>query len=155
MNKMKYDYYKTNSDETLVFLHGWGLSGNHFDKIINKQVFNSNYQLLSDNILFGTGTSVGVVEGEVLKIESAELDIDTTDKILVTKMTDPGWVFLIKNSKGIIAEQGSLLSHTAIITRELKKPSVVNVKNAMTLLNDGDRIKIDGEKGTIEIIERV
>ena len=125
------------------------------DKIINKQVFDNDYQLLSDTILLGIGTSVGIVEGEVLKIESAELDIDTTDKILVTKMTDPGWVFLIKNSKGIVAEQGSLLSHTAIITRELKKPSVVNVKNAMTLLNDGDRIKIDGEKGTIEIIERV
>jgi len=36
MNKMKYDYYKTNSDETLIFLHGWGLTGNHFNKIINK-----------------------------------------------------------------------------------------------------------------------
>lgn len=125
------------------------------DKIINKQVFDNDYQLLSDNILYGTGTSVGIVEGEVLKIDNAELCIDTTDKIIITKMTDPGWVFLIKNSKGIVAEQGSLLSHTAIITRELKKPSVVNVKNAMTLLNDGDRIKIDGEKGTIEIIERV
>lgn len=125
------------------------------DKIINKQVFDNDYQLLSDNILYGTGTSVGIVEGEVLKIDNVELGIDTTDKIIITKMTDPGWVFLIKNSKGIVAEQGSLLSHTAIITRELKKPSVVNVKNAMTLLNDGDRIKIDGEKGTIEIIERV
>ena len=68
-------------------------------------------------------------------------------------MTDPGWVFLIRNSIGIIAEQGSLLSHTAIISRELKKPAVVNVKNALQVLHNGDRIRIDGLKGRIEILE--
>ena len=65
-------------------------------------------------------------------------------------MTDPGWVFLIKNAVGIIAEQGSLLSHTAIISRELHKPAVVNVSNVMHILKTGDKVRINGTTGVIE-----
>ena len=71
-------------------------------------------------------------------------------KIIVTKMTDPGWVFLIKNCKGIIAQQGSLLSHTAIISRELNKPAIVNVKNVLQLVTTGEKVKINGLTGEIE-----
>ena len=69
-------------------------------------------------------------------------------------MTDPGWVFLLSNSKGIISEKGSLLSHTAIISRELKIPAVVGVKDAFDLIKDGDIIELDGNTGTIKICER-
>ena len=123
------------------------------EKVVDKNTNITNVSVVSDKVLQGVGTSQGVVEGEVLIIENPDLDIDTTGKIIVTKMTDPGWVFLIRNSIGIIAEQGSLLSHTAIISRELKKPAVVNVKNALQVLHNGDRIRIDGLKGRIEILE--
>ena len=63
---------------------------------------------------------------------------DVKDKILVTKMTDPGWVFLLATAKGVISEKGSLLSHTAIISRELKIPSIVGVDNLMRILKTGD-----------------
>ena len=118
-------------------------------KIINKQKI-GHINKLSDAELFGVGTSEGVVEGEVIVINNPDITIDVTDKIIVTKMTDPGWVFLIRNCKGIIAEQGSLLSHTAIISRELKKPAIVNAKNVLIALRTGDRVRIDGLTGKIE-----
>lgn len=123
------------------------------EKVVDKNTNITNVSVVSDKILQGVGTSVGVVEGEVLIIDNPDLEIDTTGKIIVTKMTDPGWVFLIRNSIGIIAEQGSLLSHTAIISRELKKPAVVNVKNALQVLHNGDKVRIDGLCGKIEILE--
>ncbi len=99
--------------------------------------------------LRGIPTSRGKVEGEVLVIGSPTLDIDTTGKIIVTVSTDPSWVFLIKNALGIIAEKGSLLSHTAIITRELGKPSVVNVKHAASILKTGDKVLLDADNGFV------
>ena len=69
-------------------------------------------------------------------------------------MTDPGWVFLIANAKGVISEKGSILSHTAIISRELKIPSIVGVEDATTIIKTGDYIKMDAKKGIIKIIER-
>ncbi len=102
--------------------------------------------------LTGTASSKGMVTGEVLVVKNPNDCLDTTDKILVTEITDPGWVFLIRKAKGIIAQRGSILSHTAIITRELGKPSVVGVKNATTILKTGDIVRLDGTKGTITII---
>ncbi|MBP5272625.1 MAG: hypothetical protein ILO43_06665 [Clostridia bacterium] len=77
--------------------------------------------------------------------------MDTTGTILVTHSTDPGWVFLIQNAAGIVAEKGSLLSHTAIITRELGKPAVVGVKDATRVIRTGDRIVIDADSGTVRL----
>ena len=119
------------------------------NKIINKSNIGS-VSVLSENKLYGVGVSEGIVEGEVLVIDEPNLSIDATDKIIVTKMTDPGWVFLIKNCKGIIAQQGSLLSHTAIISRELNKPAIVNVKNVLQLVKTGEKVKINGLTGEIE-----
>ena len=68
-------------------------------------------------------------------------------------MTDPGWVFLMTISKGLIVEKGSVLSHTAIIGRELGIPTIVGVKNATKLIKDGDLIEINGDTGSIEILD--
>ena len=102
--------------------------------------------------LVGIASSSGQVVGEVLIIEEPDENTDTTDKILVTKTTDPGWVFLIKNAKGIIAEKGSLLSHTAIISRELHKPAVVNVKDCTSILKNGDLVELNADEGVIKIL---
>ena len=76
------------------------------------------------------------------------------NKIIITKMTDPGWVFLLASSIGIVSEKGSLLSHTAIISRELKIPSIVGVENATSIIKTGDYIRIDANTGIIKIIKR-
>lgn len=102
----------------------------------------------------GEPTSNGVVEGEALVIKD-NTNIKSADgKIIVTVSTDPGWVYLIKQAKGIIAERGSLLSHTAIISRELSKPAIVNVKNATRLIKTGDYIRLNANNGCIQILKR-
>lgn len=125
-------------------------SAEEFDKTIrrvsqakNKSSFETSY--------IGTPCSNGEVTAEVLVIEDVNKTNDVKDKILVTKMTDPGWVFLLTLSKGIIAEKGSLLSHTAIISRELGIPSVVGIKGITQKLKTGDIVYMNGSTGEIRI----
>ena len=106
------------------------------------------------NELKGIASSSGIVRGEVILIDEPSYDIDTTNKIIVAKSTDPGWVFWIRNAAGIVAEKGSMLSHTAIISRELHKPAVVNVKDCTTILRTGDYIEVDAEQGIVRIIKK-
>jgi pyruvate,water dikinase len=61
-------------------------------------------------------------------------------------------VFLLQNAAGIIAERGSLLSHTAIISRELHKPAVVNVRDCTKILKTGDRVRLDASEGTVTLL---
>ena len=86
-------------------------------RITDHKASNEGLPAVREGRLTGIPTSCGIIEGEVLVVEQACCGMDTTGKILVTRSTDPGWVFLIKNAAGIIAERGSLLSHTAIISR--------------------------------------
>ncbi len=113
--------------------------------------------LENNSELSGIPASVGkggIVEGEALVILEPSADLDASGKIIVTTSTDPGWVFLIKDALGIIAEKGSLLSHTAIITRELGKPSIVNVPHAARKIRSGDFISMDPSNGEIKILKR-
>lgn len=141
--KIEYENYKKIPDYSrLVFI----------DHIVNKTLDDIHVLKVENKTkLYGIGTSLGKIEGETVIIKENK-NIDTTGKILVTKTTDPGWIFLISNCKGIIAEKGSLLSHTAIIARELNKPAIVGVENATEILKDGQHIKMDADKGEIECI---
>jgi pyruvate,water dikinase len=80
-------------------------------------------------------------------------DLRIDGEILVSPMTDPGWVFLMVAAGGLVVERGSLLSHTAIIGRELGIPTVVGVANATRRIKDGDLIELDGQAGTVRIVE--
>lgn len=115
---------------------------------------NSYVKTINDDKLAGTPCSSGVAEGEAVVIRSVEDAADIDGKILVTKMTDPGWVFLLARAAGVISEKGSLLSHTAIISRELKVPSIVGVPDLLDTVKTGDLIRMDGSNGKIEILKR-
>lgn len=106
------------------------------------------------NELKGIASSSGIARGEVLLIDEPKYDTDTTNKIIVAKSTDPGWVFWIRNAAGIVAEKGSMLSHTAIISRELHKPAVVNVKDCTSILQTGDLVEVDANHGIVRIIQK-
>ena len=126
------------------------------DRVINKHHNNINSEVvLNDfNVLTGTPASSGKVIGEVVVVNERNVkDVDTKDKIIVTKMTDPGWVYLIVKAKGLISQKGSLLSHSSIISRELNKPSVVGVKNVTDILKDGQKIELDATSGVIKILK--
>ena len=144
--KRIYDSYKKLPAYTRLVFEG---------SVSDKVPMNVNsYKTFSDfDELRGVPCSTGIVEGEVMVVESAELSLDISDKILVTRTTDPGWVFLIQNAKGVIAEKGSLLSHTAIVTRELHKPAVVAVEGATEKLKNGDIVRLDGDTGVITSIK--
>lgn len=104
--------------------------------------------------LEGQGVSPGITEGTALVLDTPNeaLESDFKDFILVTKNTDPAWVYIMSRSQGLISEKGSLLSHTAIIGRELNIPTIVGVKMATQKIKNGSRIRIDAAKGTIEIL---
>jgi pyruvate,water dikinase len=67
-------------------------------------------------------------------------------------MTDPGWVFLMVAAKALVVERGSILSHTAIIGRELGIPTVVGVKDACRVIEDGVAVEVDGSSGSVTIV---
>jgi len=77
--------------------------------------------------------------------------VNNKEYILIAKSTDPGWVFLMIQSKGIVVEKGSVLSHTAIIGRELGIPTIVAVERATSSIKNGDIIQINGRLKAIQI----
>lgn len=145
--KAEYEMYKLLPAYTrLVFM----------DKEFNKNHSNINMKKIQSNSeeLKGTPCSNGCIRAEALVITDINNIENVKDKILITKMTDPGWVFLLATAKGVIAEKGSLLSHTAIISRELKIPSIVGVEGLLSNISTGDIIEMDGSTGIIKIIKK-
>jgi len=105
--------------------------------------------LPGNGFLTGTGCSAGRVSGRALVVSDPSRLATGRDRILVTRSTDPGWVFLMVASGGLVVERGSLLSHTAIIGRELGIPTVVGAKGATRLIPDGAPLTIDGTTGEV------
>ncbi|NCN26600.1 phosphoenolpyruvate synthase [bacterium] len=95
----------------------------------------------------------GVIEGIVKVIQSPKDDLSLNGEILVTKSTDPGWVPLYPSISGLLVERGSLLSHSAIVAREMGLPAIVRIKNLTKKMKSGMRVRIDGQHGTITILE--
>ena len=107
-------------------------------------------------VFFGRGVSKGIFRGEVLKIKSLQ-EVRATEvkgKILLSYSTDPGWFPYLNMAEGLITEIGSLLSHSAILARELEKPAVVNIPNIMEELQSGDIVEIDGDLGICSVIKQ-
>ncbi len=104
-------------------------------------------------VLKGVPVSKGMVEGEALVITEPVLNADVKGKILISKMTDPGWVFLMSQAIALVTEKGSLLSHTAIVGRELGIPVVVAVQDVTQRIRTGERIRVNGSTGVIERLE--
>ena len=84
-------------------------------------------------------------------MDIGEADLDTDD-ILVTASTDPSWTPLFVAIKGLVTEVGGLMTHGAVIAREYGLPAVVGVERATELIKDGDRIRVNGEQGYVEIV---
>lgn len=108
---------------------------------------------LSGQQFSGIGASTGQVEGVVQVVTQFEENLTITkDTILVVPYTDSGWAPLLVRAGGIIAEVGGQLSHGAIIAREYGIPAVMNVHNATQELHTGQRVRLDGQSGTVEIL---
>lgn len=102
--------------------------------------------------LAGTAVSTGVVEGRarvVIKLEDANIE---EGDILVTAFTDPSWTPLFVSVKGLVTEAGGVATHGAVIAREYGLPAVVGVENATRLIRDGQRIRVNGTEGYVEVL---
>ncbi|ALS29960.1 phosphoenolpyruvate synthase [Paenibacillus sp. 32O-W] len=107
---------------------------------------------LPADAIAGLPVSSGVVEGRarvILNMEDADLE---DGDILVTSFTDPSWTPLFVSIKGLVTEVGGLMTHGAVIAREYGLPAVVGVENATKLIKDGERIRVNGTEGYIEIL---
>jgi pyruvate,water dikinase len=102
--------------------------------------------------LVGLPVSAGTVEGRARVIlDMAEADLETDD-ILVTAHTDPSWTPVFVTVKGLVTEIGGLMTHGAVIAREYGLPAVVGVEQATRLIRDGQRIRVNGTDGFVEIL---
>lgn len=100
----------------------------------------------------GLGCCPGVVRGPV-RIVFDPHTVDLTERvILVAEHTDPGWIMVFPSARGILVERGSLLSHAAIVARELGIPAVVSVPGITRWLKDGDWVEMDGSTGSVRRI---
>ncbi|MGI8583236.1 MAG: PEP-utilizing enzyme, partial [Chitinophagaceae bacterium] len=104
--------------------------------------------------LNGIGCCPGKVRGKVKVILNPNEVSSLHGDILVTLSTDPGWVMLFPSASGIIVERGSVLSHSAIISREMEKPCIVSVTGLLKTLTTGDEIEMNGSTGEIKIIQK-
>jgi pyruvate,water dikinase len=102
--------------------------------------------------LVGLAVSAGVVEGRARVLsDMAEAELEAGD-ILVTAFTDPSWTPLFVSIQGLVTEVGGLMTHGAVIAREYGLPAVVGVENATRLIQDGQRIRVHGTDGYVEIL---
>jgi phosphoenolpyruvate synthase/pyruvate phosphate dikinase len=102
--------------------------------------------------LVGLAVSAGVVEGRARVISDvAEADLEAGD-ILVTAYTDPSWTPTFVAIAGLVTEVGGLMTHGAVIAREYGLPAVVGVQNVQRLIRNGQRIRVDGGNGFVEIL---
>ena len=101
--------------------------------------------------LAGIPVSSGTIEGRarvVLKMEDAHME---EGDILVTAFTDPSWTPVFVAIKGLVTEVGGMMTHGAVIAREYGLPAVVGVENATRLIKDGQRIRVNGAEGYVEV----
>ena len=107
---------------------------------------------LPPGALVGLPVSAGTVEGRARVVHDiAEADLDAGD-ILVTAFTDPSWSPLFVAIAGLVTEVGGQMTHGAVIAREYGLPAVVGVERATTLIRDGQRIRVDGTGGSVELL---
>lgn len=97
----------------------------------------------------GVGCSPGLIRGPVRVIHDPAQAKLTEPAILVAERTDPGWILILNMARALIVERGSLLSHSAIVARELGIPAVVAVDGLMNWLQDGDEVELDGQTGRV------
>lgn len=106
----------------------------------------------STDELTGSPNYPAVVTGEVVVMERPDFSQNVRDKILVCRQTDPSWVPFLGLVKGIVVERGGILSHAAIVCRELKVPSVIGVKHATEILRSGQRVQLNSAEGRVTVL---
>jgi len=149
-NKLDYQLISQRKDEYKLY-----------EKLNPPRVITSDGEIISgkykrENLpaeaIIGLPVSSGIIEGRARVIlNMADANLEDGD-ILVTSFTDPSWTPLFVSIKGLVTEVGGLMTHGAVIAREYGLPAVVGVEYATKLIKDGQRIRVNGTDGYIEIL---
>jgi len=149
-NKLDYQIISKRKDEYKIY-----------EKLTPPRVITSDGEIIAgaykrENLpaeaILGLPVSSGVIEGRArVTLNMEDADIKDGD-ILVTSFTDPSWTPLFVSIKGLVTEVGGLMTHGAVIAREYGLPAIVGVENATRLIKDGQRIRVNGTDGYVEIL---
>ena len=112
-------------------------------------------ETVSGDTARGLGCCPGKVRGRVRVIHDPKGARLRQGEILVAERTDPGWVMLFPAAAGLLVQRGSLLSHSAIVAREMGIPAIVSLAGVTTWLSDGDLVEMDGETGVVNRLEAI
>src|SRR5207253_4438123 len=104
--------------------------------------------------LKGLGCCPGVVRGPARVITDPRHATLRMGDVLVAERTDPGWIMLFPSAAGLLVERGSLLSHSAIVAREMGIPAVVSITDVTRWLQTGDEVEFDGSSGVVRRLTR-
>jgi phosphohistidine swiveling domain-containing protein len=104
-------------------------------------------------VLRGTGCCPGIVTGPIKVLRTPNEDARLDGEILVAERTDPGWVPLYPSVSGLLIERGSILSHSAIVAREMGIPTIVGIAGLVSTLKSGQVVTMDGGAGTVRVDE--
>ena len=115
------------------------------------------YQRQSEDVrqITGIGGSPGVVEGIARVVMTVDQFDDVREgDILVCQMTNPAWVVLFTKIAGLVTDTGGTTSHPAVLSREFGIPAVIGTSVGTTRIQTGDRLRVDGSTGKVEVLER-
>ena len=146
IRKEQYLKYKNMNPDDRFYSYGAVNIGNSFKRENNGESIKESKVELK-----GIGASPGIVTGRVRVIRNPENAKLEQGEILVAEFTDPGWIMLFPAASGILVERGSLLSHSAIVSRELGIPAVVGITGLIDTLKDGDIVELDGTTGIVKV----
>lgn len=148
VRKKEYDAYRAMPvPAERIETYGMVYQGNDF--------YNRNKVEKLEGDLKGIGCCPGRVTAKVSVIMDPKSEKTLNGNILVTSSTDPGWVTLFPTASAILVERGSLLSHSAIVAREMGIPCIVGVTGLLRSLETGDEVEMDGSTGLIRIINKI
>ncbi len=133
----------------------------HYQKLIPPRLIMSTGEIINAHFesslspkgaLIGSPISAGIVEGVAKVMTDPRQDTLYKGEILVTPFTDPGWTPLFLNASGLVTEVGGLMTHGSVIAREYGLPAVVGVIDATKKIKTGQRIRVNGDAGYVEIL---
>lgn len=131
-----------------------GISFIDYNRVVYKHLAQTPLPILNKTIT-GICASPGSAEGTARVVQQLPTDVFNDGDILICSMTMVDHITLMKKSSAIITEQGTVLSHAAIVARELKKPCIIGAKDILKKIKDGDRIFVDADHRIIKIINPV
>lgn len=150
IRKNEYESYEAKKPDERFYTYGAVNISNDMKK---QEKSESSLDKNIEQKLKGIGASPGKVVGTVCVVKDPTNAKIKEGEILVAEYTDPGWIMLFPAASAILVERGSLLSHSAIVSRELGIPAIVGVSNLLSTVKSGDRVEIDGTTGEINVIE--